>query len=193
MNCMQPYRRYWGKARPVEGSAAAFHLLPYHCLDVAAVAACWWDGTESMRRTFAHAFGVPEQLGRAWILFFVALHDLGKLDVRFQLKAPDVLRELQPKLNHEDVEHEPRFDHGSAGLKWAGMEYRNWLGCPDDDGSAFDAWVHWLEAVTGHHGEWSSPGRIVIDAEPLHRSSTIAKRAARLWPRWPGCFLNRPV
>jgi CRISPR-associated endonuclease/helicase Cas3 len=133
---------------------------------VVAVAACWWDGTVSMRRTFVHAFGVPEQLGRAWILFFVSLHDLGKLDVRFQLKAPHVLQELQPNLNYEDVEHEPRFDHGGAGLKWAAMEYRNWLGLPDDDGSAFDAWLPWLQAVTGHHGEWSSATRMAIDAEP---------------------------
>ena len=124
--------RYWGKARPVEGSKAQFHLLPLHCLDVAAVAACWWDSTASMRRTFVHALGVPEEPARAWVLFFVALHDLGKLDVRFQLKAPEVLRELQPDVNHEDVEHESRFDHGAAGLKWAAKEYHDWLDCPDD-------------------------------------------------------------
>jgi CRISPR-associated endonuclease/helicase Cas3 len=29
--------RYWGKARPDEGKDPVYHLLPYHCLDVAAV------------------------------------------------------------------------------------------------------------------------------------------------------------
>ena len=163
---MNSFWRYWGKARPVAGSRAHFHLLPLHCLDVAAVAACWWDSTASMRRTFVHALGVPEEPARAWVLFFVALHDLGKLDVRFQLKAPEVLRELQPDVNHEDVEHESRFDHGAAGLKWAANEYRDWLVCPDDDRSVFDAWLPWLQAVTGHHGEWSSATRMAIDAEP---------------------------
>ena len=163
---MNSFWRYWGKARPVEGSKAQFHLLPYHCLDVVAVAACWWDSTASIRRAFVHAFGLPEQRVRAWVLFFVALHDLGKLDVRFQLKAPDVLRGLQPDVNHEDVEHESRFDHGAAGLKWAANEYRDWLACLDDDRSVFDAWRPWLQAVTGHHGEWSTATRMAIDAEP---------------------------
>ena len=103
---------------------------------------------------------------RAWVLFFVVLHDLGKLDVRFQLKAPEVLRELQPNVNHADVEPERTFDHGAAGLKWAASEYKSWLNCPNDDGTAFDTWRPWLEAVTGHHGEWSSATRIAIDAEP---------------------------
>jgi hypothetical protein len=29
--------RYWGKTRPDEGKDPAYHLLPYHFLDVAAV------------------------------------------------------------------------------------------------------------------------------------------------------------
>ena len=32
------YWRYWGKARPANEHGAQYHLLPYHCLDVAAVA-----------------------------------------------------------------------------------------------------------------------------------------------------------
>jgi hypothetical protein len=34
----KPYFKYWGKARKREdGSGYDYHLLPYHCLDVAAV------------------------------------------------------------------------------------------------------------------------------------------------------------
>ena len=33
---MPSYFSYWGKARPTDDEAF-FHLLPYHCLDVAAV------------------------------------------------------------------------------------------------------------------------------------------------------------
>ena len=34
----QSYFRYWGKARKKEvGPGYEWHLLPYHCLDVAAV------------------------------------------------------------------------------------------------------------------------------------------------------------
>ncbi|WP_220496077.1 HD domain-containing protein [Pseudoalteromonas sp. SG41-5] len=36
------YFKYWGKAKkdPLQ-SGADYHLLPYHCLDVAAVADIW--------------------------------------------------------------------------------------------------------------------------------------------------------
>jgi len=34
---MDGYFKYWGKAKSDDESGLAFHLLPYHCLDVAAV------------------------------------------------------------------------------------------------------------------------------------------------------------
>jgi len=36
-NNQASYLRYWGKARPTNEHGAEYHLLPYHCLDVAAV------------------------------------------------------------------------------------------------------------------------------------------------------------
>mgnify|MGYP001600798880 CR=1 FL=1 len=39
-NVAKEYYRYWGKA---EKDGDGFHLLPYHCLDVAAVVAVWWE------------------------------------------------------------------------------------------------------------------------------------------------------
>ncbi|NOS88270.1 MAG: CRISPR-associated endonuclease Cas3'', partial [Methylococcaceae bacterium] len=75
---------------------AAYHLLAYHCLDVAAVAAVWWDASPSLRKQFSHIIQAQsEQQAKAWVLFFVALHDLGKLDIRFQLKAKAVAIQLQ--------------------------------------------------------------------------------------------------
>lgn len=29
------YYKYWGKAKQEGGERSAYHLLPYHCLDVA--------------------------------------------------------------------------------------------------------------------------------------------------------------
>jgi CRISPR-associated endonuclease/helicase Cas3 len=40
------YYKYWGKA---EKDGSRYHLLPYHCLDVAAVAAAWWDQSTAIR------------------------------------------------------------------------------------------------------------------------------------------------
>jgi CRISPR-associated endonuclease/helicase Cas3 len=50
------YFRYWGKAKPQDGSAAQFHLLPYHCLDVAAV------GLQYLRRAPAFRRLLGQQL-----------------------------------------------------------------------------------------------------------------------------------
>ncbi|MGK0497486.1 HD domain-containing protein, partial [Neptuniibacter pectenicola] len=38
MTSIPPYMQYWGKAKKDPDSEGAdYHLLPYHCLDVAAV------------------------------------------------------------------------------------------------------------------------------------------------------------
>ncbi len=52
---------YWGKARPVDGSDAAFHLLPYHCLDVAAVATTYLSAVHALRRWLASKLGVASE------------------------------------------------------------------------------------------------------------------------------------
>jgi CRISPR-associated endonuclease/helicase Cas3 len=72
--------KYWGKARQSSEHEISFHALPCHCLDVAAVASVWWDGSANLRRQFVHMVGseTEESHVRAWVLFFVAAHDLGK-------------------------------------------------------------------------------------------------------------------
>ncbi len=85
------YFRYWGKA---EKDGPGYHLLPYHCLDVAAVAAAWWEEDKALRDLFVRAGNIEEQVLKAYLLFFIALHDLGKIDFRFQLKVKDIALRL---------------------------------------------------------------------------------------------------
>ncbi len=43
---MEPFKyicHYWGKSSKSLTKGNDIHLLIYHCLDVAAVADCWWD------------------------------------------------------------------------------------------------------------------------------------------------------
>lgn len=154
---------YWGKADPAY--AGEWHPLVYHCLDVAAVAAVWWDACPALRSKFSAALACPpEQMQglRAWVLFFVSLHDLGKYDLRFQLKAPEALaatgRKLTKGEDHEiSLKEITRFDHGRAGIAWARREYPVWLARTDDDLSSWSRWEPWLAAVTGHHGDYCPP------------------------------------
>ncbi|MFO1372740.1 MAG: CRISPR-associated endonuclease Cas3'' [Candidatus Competibacteraceae bacterium] len=152
------FYRYWGKTHGDD-----YHLLVYHTLDVAAVGMAWWDTCPAIRRAFAQAFHiVGSETGqlRAWVLFFLALHDLGKLDVRFQLKAPDTLQRLWPQFDLDDVD-EPKgtisgFDHGASGFDWAIRECIDWFGEIENPEELGNYWRPWLAAVTGHHGDLSS-------------------------------------
>ncbi len=158
---------YWGKADPAYPYEQKWHPLAYHSLDVASVAASWWDESSTIQRTFLAAFSYaplqPIQL-RAWILFFTALHDLGKFDVRFQLKAPWALaaawRPLGDKDHGVSKNDSEKFDHGWAGIAWPNQEYRLWLGDKDVDREIWERWKPWLAAVTGHHGDFYEPTKI---------------------------------
>ncbi len=158
---------YWGKADPNYPGKAdpnypgepKWHPVAYHSLDVTAVAAAWWDESPVIQRTFLTSFDWPDQEAnrlRAWVLFFVALHDLGKFDVRFQLKALEALRLAWPELSLDDVDENlaRNFDHGLAGYAWAMHELDGWAA--HGTASHRDDWRPWVAAVTGHHGDLPS-------------------------------------
>lgn len=120
------YFQFWGKADENYQGISKWHPLAYHCLDVAAVAASWWDASRTIQRAFLAAFACETSQGeklRAWVQFFVALHDLGKFDLRFQLKAPAAVAEAWRPFDKNDHGLSPSeiagFDHGHAGIAWA--------------------------------------------------------------------------
>lgn len=174
MSKPEGYFRYWGKADPDYPGEPKWHPLVYHCLDVAAVAAVWWEQSPALRRAFLSAFNIEKKhiaRLRAWILFFTALHDIGKFDIRFQLKSPDTLSKCRPELDLNDVDTASQiigsFDHGQAGYAWAAAEYEGWVGDNNENYEVWDAWRPWLGAVAGHHGELSETTEIDSpDGEP---------------------------
>ncbi|EAT14753.1 CRISPR-associated helicase/endonuclease Cas3 [Desulfuromonas acetoxidans] len=148
---------YWGKT----AEDGRYHLLPYHCLDVAAVAAAWWNASFAIRHRFCQ--GQDETRIRAWLLFFCALHDYGKFDLRFQLKSHPAFKQLYgfsdgilPSKNESKD-----YWHGEAGLYWFHNDILELFGEGDTGDSLFvdendpEQWAAfkpWIEAVTGHHG-----------------------------------------
>ncbi len=197
---------YWGKADPSYPHEQKWHPLAYHSLDVTAVAAVWWDSSQSLRANLLAAFAdeKTEASLRAWVLFFVALHDLGKFDLRFQLKAPEALALAWRSLQMQDHALPPKeikeFDHGHAGLAWANKEFAHWLGADDTDRVLWDSWRPWLTAVTGHHGDYSPPlmaGLQLDTDEALIEHDRQARHAyvaalERLFLRPCGMDLNMP-
>lgn len=160
-NCL-PYYRYWGKAREAEDHPTILcHLLPFHALDVAAVAAVWWDSSAHLRQSFMHDVDIPAEQYRAWVLFFIALHDLGKIDLRFQLKAPEVWRRLNPTFFAAKLPsrtQSKQYYHGVAGVFWYGYDrtpvdnasFDQFAEPKSDDGPKLE--LDWMAAVGGHHG-----------------------------------------
>ncbi len=112
----------------------SYHLLPYHCLDVVAVADIWLQRSSVLLAQASQQIGKDEQLTRRIILFFIALHDLGKIDARFQEFVPA----LRCKLQGDEFEVEAeRYDHGSYGYAHFQREFG-----PSEN----------MVAVAGHHG-----------------------------------------
>lgn len=156
------FTQYWGKTVRVDPQQTGCHLLIWHSLDVAAVASCWWERSSFIRSVFCrHSLSLDETQVKAWVLFFIALHDIGKFDTRFQLKSVETWRMLfqgDAKPSALDYSRCQEFDHGAAGLYWFLEDYQPMQEAGDF--TCFDApephplhsWIPWIEAVTGHHG-----------------------------------------
>ena len=194
--------RYWGKARQSDGS---YHLLVYHSLDVAAVAAKWWKASPAIRRGLVRSDNLAEETRLAWTLFFVALHDYGKYDVRFQLRAKPIWRSIYPDAgSYRNLPSEADcrgYFHGNGGLYWIEPDHReilafspghsdgglSFLDNPDIEPSArWEAWKPWLEAVTGHHGHIRKTEDVVNSSLPPTSDRRLADvdRQARLEWLW---------
>lgn len=141
--------RYWGKA----DKDGKYHLLVYHCLDVAAVGKVWLEKSPAFVKRAATASGLSENAFVEWFLFFLALHDLGKFDVRFQNLRKDLLWNLQKKKCN--LSYSPR--HDQRGFEYWTEEIEPYI-CSMFSDSKYESdilreWFSVISAVvTGHHG-----------------------------------------
>ncbi len=124
---------------------AAYHLLPYHCLDVAAVGRLLLDPEKSLCQRLAMQLEVDPPWLQQFFVFCLALHDLGKFARAFQ--------GLQPLLSSDLVKSNPRMTyserHDSLGF-W--LWRKNIMSELSKRYSEFNKIEPWLEIVTGHHG-----------------------------------------
>ena len=164
---------FWGKARPAEGSRIRWHPLFCHCLDVAAVGEQLLDLQENRVTQLARQLSWPKEDLRSAILFFLAVHDIGKVARTFQAKAPDLWpkRALGPL--PESMPADP--GHGAVGM---------WLAF-DLEPQAFEPLLaDWepeqrmslLAPFFGHHGR---PVAIPSNAQSRHVLGPGGRAAAR--------------
>lgn len=150
------YYQYWGKAKPEAGDGPAYHLLPYHCLDVAAVGWALLEKNPQLLEHFARLSGIEKQVLKPVLIFFLVLHDLGKFSESFQNIIPGLLESLQGITNSKKQPYSKKaFGHDSIGyLIWKSCVFRQVT--EHYQVQAVDDWreiLNWfMEASNGHHG-----------------------------------------
>ncbi|MFZ5526325.1 MAG: CRISPR-associated helicase Cas3' [Pseudomonadota bacterium] len=165
---------YWGKAKPVDGSSSAWHLLPFHSLDVAAAGTVYIERSPQIRALLQHRLGLPEAQLLPWIGFWLALHDLGKFATTFQGQREDILQRLQQRI----CRHQYSERHDTLGmLLWLALQEdaaaEAWFGPATDD--LLEGLCFWARAMTGHHGQ---PPREFAKALDPHFQYPFDQRAA---------------
>lgn len=91
------YLHLWAKTSPTPGQCE-WHPLPYHLLDVAAVAERM-IGSDRFPDQIAEAEGIDASTLRQMIVLLVALHDIGKACLGFQAKSDDQWPRVRDCLN----------------------------------------------------------------------------------------------
>ena len=146
------YYGYWGKAQNFEQNGK-YHLLVHHSLDVAAVAQVILDKHPTLLRVLSHSTGIAVKILKAWILWAIALHDLGKFATDFQSKVPILYRLLQPngRATSENTHH------SDLGFRLFDERIKRQLLEQIDPAARTSQQKEWLNgllrATTGHHGK----------------------------------------
>ena len=171
------YFGYWGKAKP-QRDGAPYHLLPFHCLDVAAVGRTYLSKHTELAAFFAHRLEVRVEIVIEWLVYWLALHDLGKFAISFQGQCPDVLRALRQR----EPSHPYTLLHDTLGFYiWRELlsRYPQALGLGHGARRFRDRLSPWAAAVTGHHGQ--PPAEMAgslfahCEVEDLEAAATFAK------------------
>lgn len=144
---MADYFKYWGKASE-DGS---YHLLPYHCLDVAAVGQQILSKEPALRHKFSTILGLDESTCLRWLVLFLALHDIGKFSESFQNLKQDLLKKLQDSTSTKQYTER----HDTLGNLFLKASFENeTLTFPLYE--SFEDWqdvtMAIVRAYTGHHG-----------------------------------------
>jgi CRISPR-associated endonuclease/helicase Cas3 len=145
---------YWGKARPGVGQDD-FHLLVYHCLDVAAVGAMYLERRTDLTDWLVAQSGFPDRRTLIdWMCFWLALHDLGKFSRSFQCQRVDLFEQLRSgsptHTGLSSVRHDSLGQWLIADVLVDRIRASGWFGDGED---WIDVALIWARAATGHHGQ----------------------------------------
>lgn len=195
--------RYWGKAKPaIDGPCC--HLLPFHCLDVAAVGWQLLSPERPLSQWLAVKLDLPIESLRELLVFLLGLHDLGKFSRAFQGLADLPLKSMVPSLS--GFAYTQRHD-GLGALLWEEC----WIKWLRDETLAFpkevlsrltpEDRIQLKQSLTllvipmfGHHGQPVSSGQLKADyffgEDEISNDIEAAREFTEEWARliavtWP--------
>lgn len=152
------FLRYWGKTnKSSNGSGAPYHLLAYHCLDVAACGHCMVQHNTFGIKDKLEECGITGPQQANWIAWLFACHDIGKFARSFQRYARFPDSPLVPPLPGITLAER----HDTMGYYLLSALFKEWSNddndiIPDitvDERAGFnDALNTWILISTGHHG-----------------------------------------
>lgn len=165
--------RYWGKAHPDVKGGPDHHTVLGHSLDVAACAYVLVHRHPVLRQQLGSGTGINPEAVAITFAAVCALHDVGKLDTRFQRKAPRVADVLRPASASTP---EVKYDHGAEGFRQIQDD--------EEASSLVDQLLGagapaLLRAVCGHHGSLPSPEDPDASRMKVARSLRSEDAAAR--------------
>ena len=148
---MNDYFAYWGKAD--KGDAAAYHLLVWHSLDVAAVSDELLRQRDDWCSQWAALTNLEYCEARRLAVWLVGLHDIGKFAESFQYLKPDLREKFFAGRAVRCRSYSKRHDQLGYWL-W---DEKLWEKLDEalpaaSSQSVIDLLDVWMLSVTGHHG-----------------------------------------
>ncbi len=139
-----------------QSTYSSYHLLAYHCLDVAAVGHLLLSPDKPLCKKIAMQLSVEAEWLRDFFVFCLTLHDLGKFSRSFQ----SLRQGLSPDLVKENSRMTYSERHDSLGFCLWRDEIQSALSEQPEFANLntkeiktwFKSVEPWLEIVTGHHG-----------------------------------------
>lgn len=157
--------KYWGKADKDNN----YHLLVYHCLDVAAVGSVLHSHYSEFFENVAYKTHISIDTFKNLFIFFLALHDIGKFSVSFQNLKPEILNELQKKESSKQYDSK-KYRHDKMGYllyhdkikPFLKTEFNKLFGSVDS-GVFYQIFSPLIAVVMGHHGKPISIGNSILN------------------------------
>ncbi len=186
------FLRYWGKTnRSGDDTLAPYHLLPYHCLDVAACGYAIVKSNLFGIQDVLSKYGIRGKDAENWIAWLFASHDIGKFARGFQQYAPFPKSPLVPPVSGIAALER----HDSLGFYLWQKLIEGWCSGSNDLlpaipreqrtrlKSALDIWI---SVSTGHHGippdTLTSKCSLAFDDTDIAAAGHYLEELSRLFP-----------